>query len=180
MTTYRTGRSVGRTLYRGDDLIGTLDDPELAARVAALLNADDARRPAGGHEIVVEHDTRRGGSIYTVACHEPPGADCRLVCTVPDCVDSTKILRDVHGPLHLHVSDPDEPAEAVTRHDMRDAGHCNAIEWLENDDAGVNDLAVDDQGVFEIGRFPIKPVWTGDGVEWRRDTPPETVPSGGV
>ena len=51
---------------------------------------------------------------------------------------------------------------------MRDAGYCLAVEWLDNDDAGIEDLAVEDQGSFEIGRFPIKPVWTGHGVEWRR------------
>ena len=123
------------------------------------------RETAGGHEIVVEHDTLLGGSVYKVACHAPAGANCRLGCTVQDCEDRTRILRDDRGPHHLHVSDPDD---AVTRHDMRDAGYCNAVEWLENDDAGINDLAADEQGSFEIGRFRIKPVWTGDGFQWRR------------
>ena len=135
------------------------------------------RETAGGHEIVVEHDTGYGGSVYAVACREPAGADCRLACTVRDCEDSAKIRHDARGPHHLHVSDPDD---AVTRHDMADAGYCNVVVWLENDIAGVDDLAVDDQGSFEIGRFRIKPVWTGDGFQWRRDTPPETVPPGGV
>ena len=49
---------------------------------------------------------------------------------------------------------------------------------LEREVAGGHEI--DDQGSFEIGRFPTKPVWTGDGVQWRRDTPPETVPPGGA
>ena len=35
---YRVGRSLGRTIYRGDDLIGMMDTPELAAMVVAALN----------------------------------------------------------------------------------------------------------------------------------------------
>lgn len=38
---WRTGRSVGRTLYEGDDLIGLMDTPALAERVVAAVNARD-------------------------------------------------------------------------------------------------------------------------------------------
>lgn len=41
---WRTGRSVGRTLYDANDrLIGTLDTPELADRVVAAVNAQTER-----------------------------------------------------------------------------------------------------------------------------------------
>jgi len=36
---WRVGRKVGRTLYRGDTLIGVMDTPDLAAAVVAAVNA---------------------------------------------------------------------------------------------------------------------------------------------
>lgn len=36
---YRTGRKLGRTIYRDDNLIGVMDTPELGALVVAALNA---------------------------------------------------------------------------------------------------------------------------------------------
>lgn len=38
---YRTGRKLGRTIYRDDILIGVMDTPELGALVVAALNAHD-------------------------------------------------------------------------------------------------------------------------------------------
>lgn len=38
---WRTGRSLGRTLYEGDDLIGLMDTPALAERVVEAVNARD-------------------------------------------------------------------------------------------------------------------------------------------
>ena len=66
---------------------------------------------AGGHEMVVEHDTRYGGSVYNAVCHEAPGADCRLICTVPGCEEHPEIQWDIRGPHHLHVSDPDDAVD---------------------------------------------------------------------
>jgi hypothetical protein len=48
---WRTGRTVGRTIYRqagdvpskADELVGLMDTPELAAMVVAALNARDGR-----------------------------------------------------------------------------------------------------------------------------------------
>jgi hypothetical protein len=37
---WRVGRSVGRTVYQGDELIGVMDTPELAALVVAAVNAE--------------------------------------------------------------------------------------------------------------------------------------------
>lgn len=133
MTTYRVGRTVGRTLYRGDDLIGVLDDPDLAARVANLLNADHTRRAAGGHEIVVTHNDY--GPTYEAVCHEPASAACRV-----------------------------------------DLGVCQVLPWLNEDPIGLADLAEAATEPFEVGRFPITPVWipitpvwrNPDGYEWRR------------
>lgn len=39
MSNYRVGRKLGRTLYRGDQLIGIMDTAEDAALVVASLNA---------------------------------------------------------------------------------------------------------------------------------------------
>lgn len=38
---WRTGRKVGRTIYRDDELVGVMDDAHDAARVVELLNRDD-------------------------------------------------------------------------------------------------------------------------------------------
>ncbi len=49
---WRVGRKVGRTLYVGDDCVGIVDTPELAARIVAAVNAtpghDSAQRRAVG------------------------------------------------------------------------------------------------------------------------------------
>lgn len=36
---WRTGRSVGRTIYIGDTLVGLMDTPELAELVVAAVNS---------------------------------------------------------------------------------------------------------------------------------------------
>ncbi len=38
---YRVGRSLGRTLYRDDELIGLLDDKDVAKHIAEVLNHFD-------------------------------------------------------------------------------------------------------------------------------------------
>lgn len=38
MAEWRAGRTVGRTIYRDDVLVGLMDTPELAAEVVAALN----------------------------------------------------------------------------------------------------------------------------------------------
>lgn len=39
---WRSGRQVGRTIYLDEVLVGVMDTPELAARVVAALNAEEA------------------------------------------------------------------------------------------------------------------------------------------
>lgn len=54
--TWRTGRKVGRTIYRqngvdpadGDTLIGLMDTPELAQLVVDAVNHSEGAVPAGG------------------------------------------------------------------------------------------------------------------------------------
>ena len=121
------------------------------------------REVARGHEMTVTHDPYMGGAEYTVTCHEPPGADCRLVCADDDCEQWAAILRDVTGPYHV-VND--DPADEPVQHRMTDNGQCNAAEWLTNDDAGISDLGV--SPAFEVGRFPIRPVWTGHSYGWEK------------
>ena len=120
------------------------------------------REVARGHEMTVTHDPYMGGAEYTVTCHEREGADCRLVCE-QGCDEWSTVRRDEHGPFHL-VND--DPADEPVRHRMVDAGHCNAAEWLTTDLAGIADLGV--SPAFEVGRFPIRPVWTGHSYVWEK------------
>ncbi len=39
---WRVGRTVGRTVYLDDVLVGLMDTPELAAQVVAALNSGDS------------------------------------------------------------------------------------------------------------------------------------------
>lgn len=120
------------------------------------------REVARGHEMTVTHDPRMGGAEYTVTCHEREGADCRLVCE-QGCDEWSTVRRDEHGPFHL-VND--DPADEPVQHRMTDAGQCSVVDWLRNDDAGISDLGV--SPAFEVGRFPIRPVWTGHSYGWEK------------
>lgn len=44
MSRWRTGRSVGRTLYKDDHLAGVIDSPEDAAWIVKLLNGYDGKK----------------------------------------------------------------------------------------------------------------------------------------
>ena len=116
------------------------------------------RAIARGHEMVVTHDG--DVAIYTPVCHEPHGANCRLICA-EGCEEWT-IAHDSEGPFHS--------VPIGWRHRMVDAGKCQAVLWLEQDPSVTPDLAADGTEPFEIGRFGIRPVWTGCGVEWKRVT----------
>ena len=112
-------------------------------------------------------------AIYTPVCHEPYGANCRLVCG-EGCEEWPAITRGSEGTVHgVYRYD----GSLVERHRMFDAGECQAVLWLEQDPGVTPELAEDDTDLFEIGRFPILPVWTGDGVEWQRVTRPVEEPS---
>ena len=122
------------------------------------------REIAGGHEMIVAHDG--GGAIYTTVCHESHGADCRLVCG-DGCEDWPDITRDSGGAFHgVYGHD----GSLIGRHRMLDVGECQAVLWFEQDPGVTPELAEDKTYLFEIGRFPIRPVWAGGGVEWQRVT----------
>ena len=120
------------------------------------------REVARGHEMTVTHGPRMGGAEYTVTCLEREGAGCRLVCE-QGCDEWSTVRRDEHGPFHL-VND--DPADEPVQHRMTDAGQCSVVDWLRNDDAGISDLGV--SPAFEVGRFPIRPVWTGHSYGWEK------------
>lgn len=122
------------------------------------------REIAGGHEMVVTHD--RDVAVYTAACLDSDGADCRLVCG-EGCEEWPDITRDSDGAFHVVYSDD---GSLVERHRMLDSGECQAVLWLEQDPGVTPELAEDGTDRFEIGRFPIRTVWTGGGVEWQRVT----------
>ena len=124
------------------------------------------RAIVGGHEMVVTHDG--DVAIYTPVCREPHGANCRLICA-EGCTYYSGIAHDSEGPFHR--------VSGGRRHRMLDAGECQAVLWLEQDPGTIPEQAADGTDLFEIGRFPIRPVWTGDGVEWQRVTRPIEEPS---
>jgi hypothetical protein len=54
---WRVGRSLGRTLYLDDKVIGMVDTPELAARIVEAMNAvDDIYRLVNGGKGLVAAD----------------------------------------------------------------------------------------------------------------------------
>ena len=48
---WRTGRSLGRTLYLGERCVGMVDTPELAERIARMMNRECADCQGRGHDI---------------------------------------------------------------------------------------------------------------------------------
>ena len=119
---------------------------------------------AGGHEMVVTHDDDI--AIYTAVCLNGDGADCRLVCG-EGCEEWPAITRDSGGAFHgVYGHD----GTLIGRHRMRDAGECQAVLWFEQDPGVTPELAEDENYLFEIGRFPIRPVWADGGVKWQRVT----------
>lgn len=113
-----------------------------------------------GHEIVVTHDPI-SGPAYEVHCLEPADAPCRLICPEPGC-GTWELVRGMDGPHHLvgTLGDP-------IRHDLVESGECNACQWINNDEAWTWELGSATSG-FEVGRFPVRLTWTGDGCEWER------------
>ena len=115
------------------------------------------REIAGGHEMVVTHDC--DVAIYTPVCHEPRGANCQLICA-EGCTYYSGIAHDGDGAFHS--------VSGGWRHRMIDSGECQAVLWLGQDPRITPAMAADGTDPFEIGRFSIRPVWTGCGVEWQR------------
>lgn len=48
---YRVGRTLGRTIYDGDTLIGMMDTPELGAHLVDALNAYDHDTPGRANSL---------------------------------------------------------------------------------------------------------------------------------
>lgn len=75
---WRTGQSVGRTLYDANDaLIGTLDTPELAARAAASVNMADADWLVKDFEILYRSALDVSESIVEPERETPPQRQLR-------------------------------------------------------------------------------------------------------
>lgn len=131
---------------------------------AHIDGRDMDREVAGGHEIVVTHTRFPGGPEYVAHCNEPEGADCRLTCE-DGCEEWDGIDRDLNGVAYHLVPAGDG---AVSPHGMVDSGECQVVLWLNEAAVPLEELSVESRSEFEVGRFRIKPVWTGSGVEWER------------
>lgn len=114
---------------------------------------------AAGEEPLTGHLIRwvfdRDAVYASVECHEPVGANCRLM-GAGDCqCEEWTIERDPDGtPFHLCGDE---------RHEFILSGLCNVKEWLEADElVELNGP----QEEFLIGRTPIAPQWDGDGYVW--------------
>lgn len=119
---------------------------------------------AGGHEMIVTHDC--DGAVYTSVCRERDGAVCRLICG-EGCEDWPAVTRDGGDAFHgVYGHD----GSLIGRHRMIDTGECQAVLWFEQDPGVTPELAEDGTDLFEIGRFPICPVWADGGVKWQRVT----------
>ena len=119
-------------------------------------------RNAGGHEIVVTHDDDI--AIYTAVCLNGDGAYCRLVCA-EGCEEWPAVAHDNGGAFHGVYS---YDGSLVEWHRMFDSGECQAVLWFEQDPGSTPELAEDRTDRFEIGRFPIRLVWTECGIKWQR------------
>ena len=93
---------------------------------------------------------------------DPLTFEVTYVSRTEGCTYHSGIAHDSEGPFHS--------VPIGWRHRMVDAGECQAVLWLEQDPGVTPELAADGTDLFEIGRFGIRPVWTGDGVEWQRVT----------
>jgi len=120
---YRVGRKLGRTLYRGEDLIGMMDSAEDAALVARLLNAHHSG-PYGASAAQADWWCRThrraygecaGNTTDDSLCAASPaqhkghyGAPVTVDCPVPRCTATSQDLpahmADYHPELH-HSAD---------------------------------------------------------------------------
>ena len=121
--------------------------------------------------MIVTHDC--DGAVYTSVCRERDGAVCRLICG-EGCEDWPAVTRDGGDAFHgVYGHD----GSLIGRHRMIDTGECQAVLWFEQDPGVTPELAEDGTDLFEIGRFPIRPVWADGGVKWQRVTCPIEEPS---
>lgn len=113
-----------------------------------------------GHEMVMARS--RFGIDYTLVCHEPVGAACRLTCS-QGCEEWSDVAAD--GSYHdIEENDVEEDGGTVTnRHDMEDGGECLAVASIEGSDIGEVTI----QEEFELARFPVRVEWDGDGYNWQ-------------
>lgn len=133
---------------------------------------EEADRPKTGHEIVVTHDNDM--ARYTVVCNEPDDANCHLVCNVTGYCgeEGFAIERDSAGPFHTAW---DDDADEYVRHDLTPTPECNPCAWLNADPSVTAELRADmDRDTFEVGRFPIHPLWENEEVLWERVTTTES------
>lgn len=95
------------------------------------------------HTVTIEADSLFG-LRPTFKCSAPEGADCRLYCGHPDCMEIEE------GCPH--------PGEKG--HEKVDVGYCLPTVWLEN----MDDTHYDGSGNLTV---PVEFEWTGETYNWR-------------
>lgn len=146
------------TVCPGDWIITGVRGEQYPCEASIFAETYQPVEEASGHEIVVTHEGDH--AEYRVVCHEPVGADCRLTCPDPGC-ESWVVEREGGEPFHTVETIVGDPI----RHAMSDSGECSAAEWLNYDGWALPELG---RGTFEVGRFPITPVWDDDDWTWKR------------
>jgi hypothetical protein len=97
-----------------------------------------------GHTMSV---TIHGGYVsLTPVCHEPEGAECRVVCALP----GISACGTYSYPEH--------------EHGLRDQDYCNAAGWLSESD--VAECCAESGEVPLYDGMPIEVIWKGGGYLW--------------
>lgn len=131
--------------------------------------------PPAEHEIVWEYDRRLGVRAVAI-CNAPEGAGCQLGGSDCDCETWGPVYHDAPRAYHeveadcacMDLTPPYPLCElcggkgwVTIRHEMGDVGHCNVVEYLNQEDAQEHG-----SGSFVIARTPVHTKWQGDYYEW--------------
>lgn len=90
MADWRTGRKVGRTIYRDEVLVGVMDTPELAAQVVDAISAREAAREGvtgwfmtNDEYVRLQRQAYERGRREHDKCGDPYDCRCRHGCDIP-------------------------------------------------------------------------------------------------
>lgn len=125
-----------------------------------------------GH--TVEWTLEAGYGVHgKLVCHEPEGADCRLVC--PKGCELYMIERDERGPYHMAYVPVEVSLTEQQRHDLTPyLPGCVVVEWGA-ESGGPGELYDGEDCPPRNG--PIEVWWESEEMHWRYPDP-EPTPQG--